>query len=51
LQDWSLFQSPVKHVGGVNSILLAAKTDQENSLMVRENLDGTASNVVARLAR
>ncbi|KAI4548656.1 hypothetical protein MG293_000986 [Ovis ammon polii] len=33
-EDWSLFQSPVKRVGGVNSTLLAAKTDQENSLMV-----------------
>lgn len=40
-----------KPVGGVNSTLLAAKMDQENSLMVRENLDGTAREAVAGLAR
>lgn len=38
-------------MGGVNSTLLAAKMDQENSLMVRENLDGTAREAVAGLAR
>lgn len=39
------------HVGGVNSILLAAEMDQENSLMVKENLVGPARNAVAALAR